>query len=409
MRRFILGFLALAACRPSQPAEHFGFVTRLGNDTISVENVVRRGDTLTIEGVDRFPRVRQRHASVTLGSDGGIRHLAMDITTPSEPTKERVRHVVVDVTRDSVLMTKRDSVAYTRWAFAHGAEPVVAHVPQMYSLYELYFSAALARRAASATPADDTVPLRQVYLDREFDRFPLGHATVRCLSGKKAEVWHDWLSGVGEATLDSSNRLVTYSGARTTYKVDVTRISEPADVRAIGARFASLETKNGVSQLSVRDTARASIGGATFTVDYGRPLARGRKLLGDVVPYDHVWRTGANAATQFTTSTPITLAGIPVSRGTYTLWTVPRANGGADLIVNEQNGQWGTEYNHARDLGTAHMRTETLSAPVERLTISIVAVDDQRGTLAIEWGPFRWTAPIMVANSQTRTPARASR
>ena len=147
----------------------------------------------------------------------------------------------------------------------------------MYSLYELYFSAALARPAVSTTPAADTVPLRQFYIDREFDRFPLGHATVRRLPGNKVEIWHDWLSGVGEATLDSSHRLLTYTGARTTYKVDVTRISEPANIQAIGARFATLETKNGVSQLSIRDTARASIGGATFAVDYGRPLARGRK------------------------------------------------------------------------------------------------------------------------------------
>src|SRR4029077_19545968 len=111
---------------------------------------------------------------------------------------------------------------------------------------------------------------------------------------------------------DSSHRLLTYSGARTTYKVDVTRLSEPANVQAIGAQFAALEAKNGVSQLSVRDTARANVGAATFSVDYGRPLARGRKLLGGVVPFDYVWRTGANAATQFTTSAPITLAGMAV-------------------------------------------------------------------------------------------------
>ena len=409
MRRFVLGFLALAGCGPSQPTEHFGFITRLGTDTISVENVVRRGNTLTIDGVDRFPRVRQRHADVTLASDGGIRRLVMDITTPSEPANERERHIVADVTRDSVLMTKRDSAGYTRWAFAHGAEPVVAHVPQMYSLYELYFAAALARPPASATPAADTVPMRQLYLDREFDRFPLGHATVRRLPGNKAEVWHDWLSGVGEATLDSSHRLLTYSGARTTYKVDVTRISEPANVQAIGAQFAALETKNGsVKQLSVRDTTRASIGAATFAVDYGRPLARGRKLLGGVVPFDYVWRTGANAATQFTTSAPITLAGIAVPPGTYTLWTVPRASGGADLIVNKQSGQWGTDYDRARDLGVARMQTEIHSAPVERFTISIVGVDDKRGTLAIEWGSLRWTAPIVVETGQKKSTGEST-
>jgi len=403
MTRSLLAALALAltACSPRQSAERYGFITRLGNDTMSIENVVRRGNALTVDGVDRFPRVRERHTEITLAPDGGIRRLVMHVVTPSEPANEREREIVADVTADSVLMTKRDGERYLRWAFAHGAEPVVAHVPQMYSLYEIYFGAALARQSIATTPAADTTLLRQFYIDREFDRFPLHHATVRRLPGNKAEIWHDWLSGVGEATLDSSHRLLRYSGARTTYKVDVQRISEPADLKTIGAAFASLETKNGgAKQLSVRDTARGSVGAATFAIDYGRPLARGRTLLGDVVPYDYVWRTGANAATQLTTSAPITLAGIAMPAGTYTLWTVARKSGTAELIVNKQIGQWGTEYDGSRDLGKAPLRTETASAPVERFTISVIGVDDHRGTLVMEWGPFRWTAPIVVADTR---------
>lgn len=151
--------------------------------------------------------------------------------------------------------------------------------------------------------------------------------------------------------------------------------------------------------MSVRDTTRASIGGATFTVDYGRPLVRGRELLGNILPYDRVWRTGANAATQFTTAAPITLAGTRVAPGTYTLGTVPRANG-VELIVNEQTGQWGTGYNGTLDLGRARLTTETPAAHVEKFTISIVTIDDRHGTLAMEWGTLRWTAPIVVLEAE---------
>jgi hypothetical protein len=108
-----------------------------------------------------------------------------------------------------------------------------------------------------------------------------------------------------------------------------------------------------------------------------------------------VWRTGANAATQFTTSAPITLAGMALPAGRYTLWTVPRANG-AELIVNRQTGQWGTGYDPARDLGRARMASETLTAPVEQFTISIDSAGAKRGRLAMAWGAFRWTAPIEV-------------
>jgi hypothetical protein len=190
--------------------------------------------------------------------------------------------------------------------------------------------------------------------------------------------------------------MLHYSGARTTYLVEVTRLATPPDIRPIADEFEALETKGGgMKQLSVRDTVRAGLGGAAFTVDYGRPLARGRTLLGNVIPYDEVWRTGANAATQFTTSAPITLAGMALPAGRYTLWTVPRTNG-AELIVNRQTGQWGTGYDPAQNLGRAAMATGTLTAPVEQFTISIDSAAAKRGTLAMAWGPFRWTAPIEV-------------
>jgi len=66
------------------------------------------------------------------------------------------------------------------------------------------------------------------------------------------------------------------------------------------------------------------------------------------------------------------------------------------LIVNKQSGQWGTEYDGARDLGTARMQTGTTPTPVEEFTIAIAPLDDRHGTLSMEWGPFRWTAPIVV-------------
>ena len=395
MKRFILAGLALAACGPSQPPEQYGFVAQLGRDTVSVERVTRRGNTLTSDAVDRFPRVRQRHTEIELRPDGGIRRLVMDIVTPSESADQRERRVTVDVTDDSVHIVKRDRTGTLRRDFATAGSIAMAHLPQMYSLYELYFAAALGR-LASDSQAGDTVTLRQFYIDREFDRFPLHRGRVRRLPEGKAEIAHDWLAGIGEATLDSNHRLLRYSGARSTYKVDVVRLAGPPDVEAIGQQFAALETRHGgVRQLSVRDTTRATIGAARFAVDYGRPLARGRDLLGDVVPYDRVWRTGANAATQFTTSANITVAGIRLPPGTYTLWTIPRPDK-PTLIVNTQTGQWGTGYDAGRDLGRAPMTTESLASPVEQFTISIVGTNARRGTLAMEWGPFRWTAPIVV-------------
>lgn len=394
---FLSAVILMISCSPEPPSEHYGFLTMLGNDTISVENVTRQGNTLTSDEVDRFPRVRVRHTVVSLDPDGSIKHLVMNIQTPSEPSNERERKVVADVSNNEVLISKTDSTGTVKRNFATGGSIVVAHVPQMYSLYELYFAAALKKAVASKLPVGSPIQMRQFYIDREFDRFPLGHATVMPLSNGKVDIIHDWLSGTGEATMDSNYHLLSYSGARTTYKVDVTRLVSPPDIKNIADRFEAQEAKAGkVKSLSVRDTTRAQIGNAIFTIDYGRPLLRGRTLLGDVIPYDHVWRTGANAATQFTTSASIKIAGLPVPAGKYTLWTAPHTNG-VDLIVNKQSGQWGTEYNGSRNLGIAKINTESLSTPIEEFTISIVPGSDaHHGTLVMEWGPFKWTAPIEV-------------
>lgn len=393
----LLSALAAIACRPAEPEQRYGFIARLGNDTISVESVTRRGNRVVVDGVDRFPRVRRRHTEIELGSGNTIRHLVMDIRTPSEPTNQRQRRVTADVTADSVHIVKKDDAGTLRYNFATNGAVAMAHVPQMYSLYELYFDAAFARAMALKRVAGDTVQLRQFYVDREFDRFPLHRGVVRLVSGSRAEIQHDWLSGTGQATFDDwTGRMLTYSGARTTYLVDVTRLSSQADVGGLSDKWEALEAAKGsVSQLSPRDTVRSSIGDVSITIDYSRPLARGRVLLGNVIPYDQVWRTGANAATQFTTSAPVRLAGIQLAAGTYTLWTVPHQNG-VDLIVNGQAGQWGTQYDRSRDVGTARMQSATPSTPVDQFTISVAANGARRGTLTLEWGSFRWTAPIEV-------------
>ncbi|HEU4994110.1 MAG TPA: DUF2911 domain-containing protein [Gemmatimonadaceae bacterium] len=391
----LVAFLAAAACARSDGGERYGFAARLGNDTVSLESVTRHGNTLTSDEVDRFPILRKRHTVVTLGPAGEIRRLVMEVYTPSEPANQRDRKVVADVGTDSVIMTKRDGATNYRWAFATRGGTAMAHVPQMYSLYELYLDAALARGRRLNVPVNDTVQMRQFYIDREFDRFPLHRGIVWDRGGGKLEIAHDWLSGIAEATLDSNGRLVGWNGHRTTYQVNVERLATPPNVDSVAARWTAHEASTGVRQLSVRDTMRASIGKAALTVDYSRPLARGRTLLGDVIAYDRVWRTGANAATQFSTTAPITLAGIRMPAGTYTLWTLPHQKG-ADLIVNNQFGQWGTSYDASRDIGKAPLQIASTAQPVEAFTISVQSQDARRGTLVLEWGPFRWTAPIVV-------------
>ena len=396
LRLALLPFLFLA-CSNATPPERYGFVAVLGNDTVAVEHVVRSPTRLVTDGVDRWPFVRRRHTEFELDADGRILRMVMDVRTPNGRTpRERGRRVTADFSTEVVAISVRDSGGVRDTSFATGGAITGPHVSMMYSIIELEVAAALRRAAATGLAPGGSVLFRQFYPDRDVGpSFTLHKGFVHPQPGGKVVLRHDWLSGIGDLTVDSSGRLLTYSGMRSTYKVAVTRTTTPPDIDSLADRFAAAERRTGLQQLSVRDTVRATIGAATLTVDYGRPLARGRTLLGDVIGYDRVWRTGANAATQFITSAPITLAGLSVPPGTYTLWTVPHL-GGVELIVNRQAGQWGTEYGPAHDLGKVPMKVDSAGTPLDTFTISIEPRDARHGTLAMAWGTFRWTAPLVV-------------
>ena len=78
---FLTAVASLLSCNTPR-AERYGFLTMLGNDTISVEGITRQGNTLTSDEVDRFPRVQVRHTVVNLNNNSSIQHLVMDIYTP---------------------------------------------------------------------------------------------------------------------------------------------------------------------------------------------------------------------------------------------------------------------------------------------------------------------------------------
>ncbi len=135
---------------------------------------------------------------------------------------------------------------------------------------------------------------------------------------------------------------------------------------------------------SPRDTAEVTIDGKKISIDYGRPSAKGRKIMGGLVPYDQVWRTGANKATHLTTEADLMIGNLAVPKGTYTLFTLPSASGWK-LIVNKHTGQWGIPYKYeAEELGRVDMKVTALQASVEQFTITLTGAKGG-GTLKLEW------------------------
>jgi hypothetical protein len=143
------------------------------------------------------------------------------------------------------------------------------------------------------------------------------------------------------------------------------------------------------------ETATASLNGKAITVKYGAPAMRGRKIMGALVPYNQVWRTGANEATSFVTETGLTVGGTAVPAGSYTLYTLPGASQWM-LIVNKQTGQWGTKYDQSQDLARIPMKLEKLSAPQETMSISFEKTSGNSTEMHVKWENTDASVTIMA-------------
>ena len=89
--------------------------------------------------------------------------------------------------------------------------------------------------------------------------------------------------------------------------------------------------------------------GLKISVDYCQPYKKGRNVFGGLVPYGQVWRTGANEATIIRFDQNVIVAGQPLDKGKYTLWTIP-SQAGWIAIFNGETGQWGTNYDQTKDV-----------------------------------------------------------
>ena len=138
--------------------------------------------------------------------------------------------------------------------------------------------------------------------------------------------------------------------------------------------------------------------GKTVKVDYSSPRAKGRKIFGAasdkaLVPFGEIWRTGANEATTFVAGANVSVGGKDVPAGSYTIFTVPKADGWT-LVISKKTGEWGTDYpGEGEDLARVPMSVSKTSAPVENFTVAF----DQAGgkcTLCLEWENTRASVDI---------------
>ncbi len=148
---------------------------------------------------------------------------------------------------------------------------------------------------------------------------------------------------------------------------------------------------------SPRDSLAVDIAGAAIAVNYGRPSKRGREIFNGLsdMKWGMVWRTGANEATQFTTSKTLSFGDKTVPAGAYTLFTQLQEDLHWELVVSKQTGQWGTEYDPAQDLVRIPMTVTNGNPVVEKMEIQVNPVG-AGGEIVVMWDTYKAVASFTV-------------
>jgi hypothetical protein len=146
------------------------------------------------------------------------------------------------------------------------------------------------------------------------------------------------------------------------------------------------------------------VGLTDLAIDYSSPGVKGRKIWGDLLPYDKLWRAGANAATKLVASRDFTFGTVAVKAGTYSLFITPSKRAWT-VVLNSDTGASEQTHDASKDIASIAVTPSTLPAARERLLWYFTDTTEAKTSLDLEWERVRVRIPIAVG---TKTQVMAA-
>lgn len=174
--------------------------------------------------------------------------------------------------------------------------------------------------------------------------------------------------------------------------------ADPAPPEQVAVACSPSSNMPAAGRASPYDSTAFTLGGTEALVCYGRPSMRGRTIFGGLVPYDELWRTGANEPTIVHLPFAASIAGIDVEPGSYSIYSEPGREQWT-IIVNAATDQWGIENQYtdavrAQEVGRATVPSEQIGSPVEMFTITAEPRGADAADLVLEWENTRVRVPV---------------
>jgi hypothetical protein len=153
----------------------------------------------------------------------------------------------------------------------------------------------------------------------------------------------------------------------------------------LGTLFSSAQEK----PKSPPETATGTINGATITINYCSPSVRARKIWGELVPLDKIWRAGANNATTVTTDKDLTIDGQKLPAGKYSFFVIPNAES-STIVFNKVSDLWGTnKYDEKKDQMRLKVKPQASETSTEKLMYAI-----NKSDITLTWEKWSFVIPV---------------
>jgi hypothetical protein len=202
--------------------------------------------------------------------------------------------------------------------------------------------------------------------------------------------------GMFTVFLDKNGKIQSVDGIGTSFNIKGTAGRYLNIDSVIAASVKQKQLHPPLAIINKPDSVKTTINATDVKIIYSRPSVRNRVIFGAVVPWNRIWRTGADAATKIILSKPLYFNGKEFAAGAYSIFTLPTQTGWT-LIFNNQPNIWGTEYNADYDILKIPMQTEALSEPVELLTFAVTPADKNGGVISVSWDKLKVSVSFTTA------------
>ncbi|MES2777933.1 MAG: DUF2911 domain-containing protein [Bacteroidota bacterium] len=359
------------------------FVATLGTDTVIVETYNLLPNHLYGKSFLRYPEDQVGVFDFHFYPDGSIKHYTMSYMNPDSSYKATGFIEGVYCENDTCTWfasSKNWQTEYINKRPAKSMDFIGGWTPTL-SLIEWNCMRLMksGKQTMPITMINDYIGIRSVAVSK-------GNGDTLIFGGDFLEY--------AKIKATPEGRIIAYDGTATPWNYTVNKLA-PIDVDELAKRMLK---KPKIGNPSPRGVPAFAIANDTIRLSYGRPFKRGRKIFGGIVPYDSIWRTGANDLTKLSLPYDVQFGKTTIPKGEYALYTIPRAEGWS-LVFNTDFKKWPTEPNRSKDFAMVPLQVRKAMQPTEQFTIAIDPENDG-GLIKFTWDETEAFAPFRVVSKK---------